>query len=102
MKRKKGVQMHNFFVCAYNSQDFAQTQENCARLHDCETVTFRNSEISLMRSEVLSCKTLSNNKEKYIIYLNKLFRYIRNKNEYSTGPILTLMLFIFFYSYCIP
>ena len=34
--------MHNFF-CAYNSQDFAQTQENFARLHDRETVTFKNS-----------------------------------------------------------
>ena len=35
--------MHEFLVCTYNSQDFAQTQENVARLHDPETVTFRNS-----------------------------------------------------------
>ena len=36
--------MHTCLVCAYNSQDFAQTQENVARSHDRETVTFRNSE----------------------------------------------------------
>ena len=29
-----------FFVCAYNYQDFAQTQDNFALSH--ETVTFRN------------------------------------------------------------
>ena len=37
------VKMHKFLVCAYNSQDFKQTQENYAQLHNRETVTFRNS-----------------------------------------------------------
>ena len=36
--------MHQFLVCAYKSQDFAQSQKNCARSHDRETVTFRNSD----------------------------------------------------------
>ena len=35
--------MPTFLVCTYNSQDFAQTQENFARSHAHETVTFRNS-----------------------------------------------------------
>ena len=35
--------MHKFLVRAYNSEDFTQTQENFARSHDCENVTFRNS-----------------------------------------------------------
>ena len=35
--------MHKFLVCAYNSQYFAQTQENFARSRDRETVKFRNS-----------------------------------------------------------
>ena len=30
-------------IGAYNFQDFAQTQENFARSHNRETVTFRNS-----------------------------------------------------------
>ena len=49
-KLKKEVKIHNFLVCAYNSQDFAptqenfaQTQENFARSHNRATVTFRNS-----------------------------------------------------------
>ena len=37
--------MHNFWVCAYNSQDFAYSQENFAWSNDRETVTFRNSDI---------------------------------------------------------
>ena len=32
-----------FLVWVYTSQDFAQTQQNFARSHDRETVTFRNS-----------------------------------------------------------
>ena len=36
--------MHKFLVCVYNSQDFAPTQENFARSHNRDTVTFRNSE----------------------------------------------------------
>ena len=36
--------MHTFLGCTYNSQDFAETQENFAQSHDLETVTFRNSE----------------------------------------------------------
>ena len=35
--------MQKKLVCAYNSQDFAQTQENFARSQDRETMTFRNS-----------------------------------------------------------
>ena len=42
-KTEKVVKMHTFLVCAYNSKDLAQTKENFARLHDHETVTFRNS-----------------------------------------------------------
>ena len=40
--------MHNLLVCAYNSQYFAQTQENVAQSHDRETVPFRNSELLLL------------------------------------------------------
>ena len=35
--------MHNFLVCAYNSQYFVQTPEYFAWSHDRETVTFRIS-----------------------------------------------------------
>ena len=47
-KTVKEVNIHDFFVCAFKSQDFAQSQENCARSHDCETMTFRNSELNGM------------------------------------------------------
>ena len=49
MKKKtvKEVKMHKCWVCAYKSQDFAQGQENFARLHDSEIVTFRNSVLML-------------------------------------------------------
>ena len=40
----KEVQMHNFLVCPYKSSYFAKSQENCEPSHDCETVTFGNSE----------------------------------------------------------
>ena len=46
MKKKKtvkGVKMHNCLVFACKSQDFAQSQKFCARSHDRETVSFRNS-----------------------------------------------------------
>ena len=33
--------MHNFLVCAYKSQDFAQNLKNVAQSHDGMTVTFR-------------------------------------------------------------
>ena len=33
----------SLLVWVYKSQDFAQTQQNFARLHDRVTVTFRNS-----------------------------------------------------------
>ena len=39
----KEVEMHTFLVCAYKSQNCEQSQKNCERSHDCETVTFRNS-----------------------------------------------------------
>ena len=42
-KTVKVVKMHQFLLRAYNSQDFAQSQENFARSHDREIVTFRNS-----------------------------------------------------------
>ena len=42
-KTEKEVKRHTFLVCTYNFQDFAQTQENFARSHDLETVTFINS-----------------------------------------------------------
>ena len=35
--------MHDFLVYACKSQDFAQSKKKFARLHDRETVTFRNS-----------------------------------------------------------
>ena len=44
-KLKKVVKMHKFLGCAYNFQDLAQTQENFARSHDRDTVTFRNSDL---------------------------------------------------------
>ena len=42
-KTGKKVKMNNFLVCPCKSQDFAQSQKNCAQLHAHETVTFRNS-----------------------------------------------------------
>ena len=39
----KAVKIHNFFVCTYKSQDFAQRQKMFAWSQDRETVTFRNS-----------------------------------------------------------
>ena len=39
--------MHKFLVCAYKSQDFAQSQKNVARSLDRETVTFRKSVLPL-------------------------------------------------------
>ena len=35
--------MQKSLVCAYNSQDFVQTPESFARLHNRATVTFTNS-----------------------------------------------------------
>ena len=49
-KKNKEVKMHIFLVCTDNSQDFAQTAENFARSHNCQTVTFRNS-VNRMTSE---------------------------------------------------
>ena len=43
-KNVKEVKMHKFIVCAYKSQDFAQSQKKCVRSHKRETMTFRNSE----------------------------------------------------------
>ena len=47
MKKKtvKEIKMHNFLVCACKSQDFAQSQKKIARLHDRETMTYKNSDI---------------------------------------------------------
>ena len=46
-KLKKRLKCKKKIVRKYNYQDFAQTQGNFARSHDRETVTFRNSEVSL-------------------------------------------------------
>ena len=35
--------LRDFIVRVYTSQDFAQTQQSFAQLHDCTKVTFRNS-----------------------------------------------------------
>ena len=43
-KTVEEVEMHNFLVSKYQSQDFAQSQDNFVRSHDGETVTLRNSE----------------------------------------------------------
>ena len=45
-KTVKEVKMHKFLVYACKSQDFAQSQKNCARSHDRETMTFRNFEVN--------------------------------------------------------
>ena len=45
MKKEKNVlkvKMHTFLFCTCKSQNFAQSQTNFARLHDRETVTFKN------------------------------------------------------------
>ena len=42
---EKEVKINKCSVCAYNSQDFEQTHENFARAHNCETMTFRNSDV---------------------------------------------------------
>ena len=54
MKKKtvKDVEMHNFSVCAYKSQDFAQSEKNFAPSHDRETVTFRNSDFQLKKKTI--------------------------------------------------
>ena len=39
----KAFKMRNLLLCACKSQDFAQRQKNCARSHNRETVTLRNS-----------------------------------------------------------
>ena len=44
-KTVEKVGMHKFLVSKYQSQNVAQSQENFARSHDRETVTFRNSEL---------------------------------------------------------
>ena len=49
MKKKKTVKevkMHKLLVFASKSQDFAQSQKNVARSHNCETVTFRDPALS--------------------------------------------------------
>ena len=57
MKKKtaKEVKMHKYLVCACKSQDFVQSQNFFARLHDRVTVTFRNSVIRQSFSDVSNC-----------------------------------------------
>ena len=45
-KTVKVIKMHQFLVCTYKSQDFAQSLEIFARSHYRVTVTFRNSALS--------------------------------------------------------
>ena len=52
-KIKKEVNMHIFLACAYNYQDFAQTQENLARSHDRETVTLETLLLNKLYSPTL-------------------------------------------------
>ena len=47
-KTIKGVKIHIFLVCAWKSQDFAQSQKNFVQSHDRETMTFRNSSPSTL------------------------------------------------------
>ena len=44
--------MHEFFVCACKFQDFVQSQEIFAQVHNRETVTFRNSGVTCHVSHV--------------------------------------------------
>ena len=59
MKKKtvKVVEMHQFLVCPCKSEDFAQSQENFAPLHDHETVTFRSSVPELDSGSRIHTKT---------------------------------------------
>ena len=50
-KTIKKIIMHKFLVSAYNSQNFAQTQENLARAHNHETVPFRNSVFVFVKAD---------------------------------------------------
>ena len=43
-KTVKEVKIHTFLLCAYKSQNVAQSQENFARSHNRATVIFRNSD----------------------------------------------------------
>ena len=58
--------MHKFLVCAYKSQDFAQNQKCFALLHDCETVTIRNSAWESFKDS--SKISLVNQLTNYLIY----------------------------------
>ena len=50
MKKKtvKEVKMHKYLVSAYKFQDFRQIQKKIAQSHDCVTMTFKNSELTLI------------------------------------------------------
>ena len=48
----KDVKMHKFSVCAYKSQDIAQSEKNFALSHNRETVTFRNSDFQLKKTSI--------------------------------------------------
>ena len=59
MKNKTGkeVKMQKFLVSACKSKDFAESQKNCVRSHDRETVAFRNSGAKnrLLNTELIFC-----------------------------------------------
>ena len=71
---EKEVKMHNFLVCAYKFQDFAQNLKKIAQSYDRETVTFRNS----------GYRFLDKN-PKYFWLTNKLF--------FLNTPLQIMMLF---------
>ena len=59
--------MHEFLVCACKFQDFVQSQEIFAQVHNCETVTFRNTGVICHASHV-TCH-MSLNIYMYIFFL---------------------------------
>ena len=69
--------MHNFLVCAYKSQDFAQNLKKIARSHDCVTVTFRNSVPSILFLSKSGLKT---------------YQQIHNKCRINIHPNITAIL----------
>ena len=73
--------MHTFLVWACKSQDFAQSQNFFERLHDCETVTFRNSEL---------------NEHLFSIGITNIKRFMCGQNTESTEHFL-LNCFLYYY-----
>ena len=51
-KVKKQIKIMNFPACIYKSKKYAQSQQYFARLHDIETVTFKNSVDTAMNETI--------------------------------------------------